>query len=75
MYYVDIPKVKGKMSEKGYNITSLAAVVGVNRNTMASYLSNPSTIPQCKLSVMASVLCDTATEATEIFFAEDFRET
>lgn len=75
MYYVDIPKVRGKMAEHGYTVTSLAKKLGINRNTLAFYLCNPSKIPQEKLSLMATLLCDDSTEAASIFFATDFRKT
>lgn len=75
MYSVDVPRVKGKMAEHGYNITTFANKVGVSRNTMSSYLSNPKTIPYDKLSLMAATLCDGSDEAASIFFASDLRFT
>ena len=41
MYRVNAPKIRGKMSEKGYTIASLAQGIGVNRNTLAAYLEHP----------------------------------
>lgn len=75
MYSVDIPRVKGKMAERGYNITTLANKLGVSRNTMSSYLSNPKTIPYDKLSLMATILCEGSDEAASIFFTPDLRFT
>ncbi len=75
MVYVDIPKVKGKMAEKGYTITALAKKVGVNRNTMATYLEKPGKLPYGVVSKLATILCDTPDEAARIFFARDLRKT
>lgn len=75
MYNVDVPKVRGKMAEKGYTISSLATEMGINRNTLAGYLDNPSNIPYGKLAIMADILCDDSTESTNIFFAPNLRNT
>lgn len=69
MYTVDIPKLRGKMGEKGYNITSLSQKIGVNRNTMSSYLEHPATIPYGKIAALAEILCDTRQECVDVFFA------
>lgn len=73
MYHVDVAKVRGKMAEKGFTITSFAERIGVNRNTMAAYLRDPSGIPYDVLDMMADSLCDTLDEAVPIFFAPDLR--
>lgn len=70
MYTVDVPKVKGKMGEKGYNISSLSRKINVNRNTLTNYFNNPGAIPYEKLSAMASLLCDDSAECAKIFFAQ-----
>ena len=69
MYRVNAPKIRGKMSEKGYTIASLAQGIGVNRNTLAAYLEHPEKIPFGKLLMMADLLCDTPCEAALIFLA------
>ena len=66
---VNIPKVRGKMAERGYTITSLSNHLGINRNTLTAYLENPNRMPYSVISDMASTLCDTQEEATSIFFA------
>jgi hypothetical protein len=66
-YFINVPKVKGKMAEKGYNITAFSQAIGVNRNTLTSYFENPSTIPYGKLSLMASILCDDTSECMSLF--------
>lgn len=71
---VDIPKVRGKMAERGYNLTSLSDRLGIDRNTLASYLKRPSKMPYKVISNMADALCDTADEAAAIFFAPDLRK-
>lgn len=67
MFHVDIPKVKGKMAERGFTITSLAKVLKISRNTLSSYLDDPSKMPYEFVSKMADLLCDNAEEATSIF--------
>lgn len=69
MYTVDLPKLRGKMGEKGYNITSLSRKVGVNRNTLSNYFANPATIPYGKIAALAETLCDNRQECVDIFFA------
>lgn len=72
---VDIPKVRGKMAECGFNLTSMSNRLGINRNTLSAYLDTPSKMPYGIISDMASVLCETVEEATAIFFAPDLRNT
>lgn len=66
---VDIPKVKGKMAEKGYTNCSLAEELDINRNTLASYFVEPGKMPLDIVQRMADALCDTHNEAVAIFFA------
>ena len=73
MVHVDIPKVKGKMAEHGYTITSLAKELGVSRSTLSNYLDDPNRIPYSIISDMAKLLCDTSEEAIAVFFAPDLR--
>lgn len=75
MAYIDVPKVRGKMAERGFTISAFAEVLGINRNTLSSYLDSPGKIPYDVVARMASILCDSAQEADEIFFAKDFRKT
>ncbi len=72
MYRVNAPKIRGKMSEKGYTIASLAQGIGVNRNTLAAYLEHPEKIPFGKLLMMADLLCDTPCEAALIFLIKTY---
>ena len=75
MYRVNAPKIRGKMSEKGYTIASLAQGIGVNRNTLAAYLEHPEKIPfgkLLKLLMMADLLCDTPCEAALIFLIKTY---
>lgn len=71
MVRVDVPKVRGKMAEKGYTITSLSGELGISRSTLASYLEQPSKIPYSIVSSLATILCDTTEEAVHIFFASN----
>lgn len=72
---IDIPKVRGKMAERGFTITSLSNRLGINRNTLSAYLENPGKTPYSIVSDMATALCDTTDEAASIFFAADLRKT
>lgn len=72
---VDVPKVRGKMAERGYTITSMSDRLGINRNTLSTYLEMPSRMPYNVISDMADALCDTADEAAAIFFAPGLRKT
>ena len=75
MVHVDVPKVRGKMAEKGFTLTSLSEKIGVSRGTLACYLDTPEKFPYAVVSQMAALLCDDAKEATYIFFADDLRST
>lgn len=72
---IDVPKVRGKMAERGFDLTSLSAELGISRNTLAGYLRNPGKTPYSVISQMADVLCDNTVEATQIFFAPTLRNT
>lgn len=75
MARVDVPKVRGKMAEKGFTIGSLSEKLEVDRNTLSSYLKSPEKMPYAIVSRMADLLCDTPEEAKSIFFATDLRST
>lgn len=74
MYNVNVPRVRGKMAERNYTITSLAAELGIDRNTLSKYLDRPHKIPYDILSRMASLLCFSEQEAQDIFFAEELTQ-
>lgn len=73
MFCVNVAKVRGKMTEKGFSIVSLSKALGINRNTLSSYLENPGKIPYAILNSMAELLCDNVEEAISIFFTKDLR--
>lgn len=70
MYFVDVPKLIGRMHEKGYNQTTFSKALGINRNTLRLYLSDYTRIPYETLSKMAAVLSCDFDDATRIFFAQ-----
>jgi len=72
---MDVQKLKGKMAEKNYSITSLAQALGISRNTLSSYLISPGKIPYETIKKMADLLCDSADDAMQIFFAAYLRGT
>lgn len=75
MVRVDVSKVRGKMAERGYTITSLSSRLGISRNTLSTYLEKPEKMPYGVISDMAVVLCETIDEAANIFFAPNLRKT
>lgn len=75
MVKVDVPKLRGKMAEKGHTITSISELINVNRNTFSGYLDQPEKMPYSVIAELAYILCDSYDEACKIFFANDFRIT
>ena len=69
MYVVNVNKLKGRITEKGFNNSSFSKAVGISRETLRSYLKDYSKIPYDILSKMATVLECTEAEAMIIFFA------
>ena len=70
MFYLDVQKLKGKMAEKGYNITSLSQKLGISRNTLANYMRNPGKFPYETLEEISLLLFDTPEEVSAILFAQ-----
>lgn len=66
---VNIPKLRGKIAECGYNNTSFSKALNINRNTLSHYMKNPDSIPYGVLIDMARLLCDDNEEVARIFFA------
>lgn len=75
MITINVPKVRGKMAERGIDITALSEQLGVSRNTLSNYLKSPGKMPYNVMANMATILCDNSEEATQIFFANDLRKT
>ncbi len=71
MYFVDVPKLIGRMHEKGFNQTTFSKALGINRNTLHMYLSDYKRIPYEILSKMAAILSCDFDDATKIFFAKN----
>lgn len=69
MYYIDISKLLGKIAEEGYNKTSFARALGINRNTLCKYLTNYLKMPYEIVAKMAKLLNCSPDEAKTIFFA------
>lgn len=74
MIGMDVPKVRGKIVERGYDLTTFSAELGISRNTLAGYLKNPGKTPYNIVAKMADALCDDTAEATRIFFAANLRD-
>lgn len=69
MYSVNIKKLEGRIKEKGYNRSTFAEALGINRDTLRAYLNNYEKIPYGIIDKMASVLECNGEEANAIFFA------
>ena len=66
MFFINIPKIKGKIAEKGYSMTSFANAIGISRNTLYCYMMEPDRIPYFVMCNMAEILCDRRNEAAKI---------
>ena len=73
MTHVNTSKLLGKMTERGYNKTSLSRELNIDRNTFASYINSPEKMPYGIISALADMLCDDVSEAVTIFFEDDLR--
>lgn len=74
MFCVDVPRVRGKMAEKGYTLTSVSQKLNVNRNTLAAYFKTPEKMPYGVVSGLADILCDSPEESRDIFFRANLRK-
>jgi len=72
MVAVNVPKLRGKMTEKGYNVQSFASAVKISRVTLNKYLNFPNKMPFEVVSQMADLLCDSPEEVMSIFFDENY---
>jgi len=70
---INVCKLRGKMTEKGYTITSMSKALHISRSTMSGYLKNPDKIPYGIILEMADMLCENTDEAKEIFFSCNLR--
>lgn len=70
MHTINVPKVRGKMAERGFNNSSFSKALNINRNTLAHYMEEPEAVPYGVLRRMMTLLCDDEAEAMQIFFAE-----
>lgn len=73
MSKINVCKLRGKMAEKGYTITSMAKALHISRSTMSGYLKKPDKIPYGIILEMADMLCENTDEAKEIFFSCNLR--
>lgn len=72
---VNANKLRGKIAEKGYTISSLARDMNVARNTMSMYIKDPRAMQLGQIIRLAELLCESSEEARAIFLAQDLRET
>ncbi len=68
---VNIQKLKGKIIENGYNVESIAEIVGVNRATMYRKMSESGKNMTIKdAAALSKVLKLSPDEVNDIFFDE-----
>lgn len=70
MYFVNVPRIRGKMAEKQITKSKMADLLGISRQTLGKYLRKPEDMPVMKCYEMGEILCDNKEEFGEIFFAE-----
>lgn len=71
MFQASASKIRGKMAENGYTITSLAQKMHISRSTMSKYLSFPGKMPVEKFMEMANILFNEIGELTDIFLPKN----
>lgn len=65
---MNIPKLRGKMVEEGYNVEALATELGVDKSTLYRKLDNGVKFTVGEARIIKTALNLTDEEATAIFF-------
>ena len=71
MYTVDVQKIIGQVAENGFNKTTFAKELGINRRTLDNYYKYPKKIPYYIIALMIIVLHLDIKKAIEIFFTKE----
>ena len=66
---MNIPKLRGKMVEKGYNVEALAVEVGIDKSTLYRKLNDGNSFTVAEAQKIRTALDLTNEEASAIFFA------
>lgn len=66
MFYLNTQMLKGRIVEKGYNLTTFAKAIGISRSALHDYMKDPSKIPYGVLLAMAETLCKYRGDALNI---------
>ncbi|MBR4291661.1 MAG: helix-turn-helix transcriptional regulator [Oscillospiraceae bacterium] len=74
MFFMNIPKLRGAMAEKGYNKATFAAALGIGRDTLTKYMNDPRKIPYGVLQDMAHLLFRGKPEAMTVFMDWDLKQ-
>lgn len=73
--YVNENLLRSKMSEKGFNISSLADITGINRDTISNVLYSKTAPSYPVINILYFTLEMTPEEGIAIFFNNDLRKT
>ena len=74
MFFINIPKLRGAMAEKGYNKTTLAAALGIGRDTLTKYMEDPRRMPYGVMQDMAHLLFPGKPMAANVFMDCDWKQ-
>ncbi|WPC08785.1 helix-turn-helix transcriptional regulator [Globicatella sp. PHS-GS-PNBC-21-1553] len=75
MSVVNSKLLKAKIAENGYNIGTLAHEIGVDRDTISNILNGKTKPSYPVMNGIFFTLKLTSDEATNIFFAKNYRNT
>jgi len=73
VFHINIDKLNGKLVEKHVTKAALCKILGISGPTLKRYFDNPNCMPYQVIVGIAEVICDTASEAQDIFFVENLR--
>lgn len=67
----DRNKFKGKVVAAGYTLSEIAKRIGINPATLDRKMSGKSDFSRAEIQSLRALLCMSATDVDEIFFAEE----
>lgn len=70
MYQINIPKLKGKMTEQNIRNFEMAKKLEISSNTFTNYMKHPEKMPYSVILRIVEVLKLTDDESRDIFFSK-----